>query len=53
VLIESGGTDHEDATADFNRGDIVGHEYHPLEHLAGCVSSAGYDRDLGWPGRRI
>jgi choline dehydrogenase-like flavoprotein len=32
VLIESGGTDHEDATADFNRGDIVGHEYHPLEH---------------------
>ena len=32
VLIESGGLDHDDATADFNRGDIVGREYHPLEH---------------------
>jgi len=32
VLLESGGLDHEDATADFNRGEIIGHEYHPLEH---------------------
>ena len=32
VLIESGGLDHEDATADFNRGEIVGQDYHPLEH---------------------
>ncbi|MCL6741643.1 GMC family oxidoreductase [Sphingomonas sp. RB56-2] len=32
VLIESGGLDHHDTTADFNRGEIVGHEYHPLEH---------------------
>ncbi|HEY5458210.1 MAG TPA: GMC family oxidoreductase [Sphingomicrobium sp.] len=32
VLIESGGIDHDDATADFNRGDIVGQEYHPLDH---------------------
>ncbi len=32
VLIESGGLDHEVATADFNRGDVVGQPYHPLEH---------------------
>lgn len=32
VLIESGGLDHDDAAADFNRGEIVGQEYHPLEH---------------------
>ncbi len=32
VLIESGGLDHEVATADFNRGDVVGQSYHPLEH---------------------
>ena len=32
VLIESGGLDHDDATADFNRGDIIGREYHPLDH---------------------
>jgi len=32
VLIESGGIDHDEASADFNRGDIVGQPYHPLEH---------------------
>jgi len=32
VLIESGGLDHHDTTADFNRGEIVGQDYHPLEH---------------------
>jgi choline dehydrogenase-like flavoprotein len=32
VLIESGGLDHEETTTDFNRGEIVGQEYHPLEH---------------------
>jgi len=32
VLIESGGLDHDEASADFNRGDIVGQPYHPLEH---------------------
>jgi choline dehydrogenase-like flavoprotein len=32
VLVESGGLDHDDATADFNRGEIVGQDYHPLEH---------------------
>ena len=32
VLIESGGLDHAEASADLNRGDIVGQEYHPLEH---------------------
>ena len=32
VVIESGGLDHDKATADLNRGDIVGQEYHPLEH---------------------
>src|SRR4029453_7316930 len=32
VLIESGGLDHDEATADFNRGEIVGQEYHPLDH---------------------
>jgi len=31
VLIESGGFDHDEATADFNRGEIVGQPYHPLE----------------------
>ena len=32
VLIESGGIDHDEASADFNRGDVVGQAYHPLEH---------------------
>ena len=32
VLIESGGFDHDAASADLNRGDIVGQPYHPLEH---------------------
>jgi len=32
VLVESGGLDHAEATTDFNRGEIIGHEYHPLEH---------------------
>ena len=32
VLIESGGFDHDDATADFNRGEIIGQEYYPLDH---------------------
>ena len=32
VLIESGGVDHVEASADFNRGEIVGQPYHPLEH---------------------
>jgi choline dehydrogenase-like flavoprotein len=32
ALIESGGFDHDEASADFNRGDIVGQPYHPLEH---------------------
>jgi choline dehydrogenase-like flavoprotein len=32
VLIESGGLDHDAASADLNRGDIVGQPYHPLEH---------------------
>jgi choline dehydrogenase-like flavoprotein len=31
VLVESGGLDHDEATADFNRGDVVGQPYHPLE----------------------
>ena len=31
VLLESGGLDHDKATADLNRGDVVGQEYHPLE----------------------
>jgi choline dehydrogenase-like flavoprotein len=31
VLIESGGIDHEESSADLNRGDIVGQPYHPLE----------------------
>ena len=31
VLIESGGVDHDEASADFNRGDIAGQPYHPLE----------------------
>jgi choline dehydrogenase-like flavoprotein len=32
VLIESGGLDYEDSSADLNRGEIVGQDYHPLEH---------------------
>ena len=32
VLIESGGFDHDAASADLNRGDVVGQHYHPLEH---------------------
>jgi choline dehydrogenase-like flavoprotein len=32
LLLESGGLDHDDASADFNRGEIVGQPYHPLEH---------------------
>ena len=32
VLIESGGLDHDQATADFNRGEVAGQDYHPLEH---------------------
>ena len=32
VLLESGGFDHDAASADLNRGDIVGQPYHPLEH---------------------
>ena len=32
VLLESGGFDHDAASADLNRGAIVGQPYHPLEH---------------------
>lgn len=32
ALIESGGFDHDDASADLNRGNVVGQPYHPLEH---------------------
>lgn len=32
VLLESGGLDHEDPTADLNRGEVIGQHYHPLEH---------------------
>ena len=32
LLIESGGADYEAATADLNRGEIIGQHYHPLEH---------------------
>lgn len=32
ALIESGGFDHDDASADLNRGDIIGQHYHPLDH---------------------
>jgi choline dehydrogenase-like flavoprotein len=32
VLLESGGFDHDEASADLNRGSIIGQEYHPLEH---------------------
>lgn len=32
VLLESGGLDHDEASADLNRGSIVGQDYHPLEH---------------------
>jgi choline dehydrogenase-like flavoprotein len=32
VLIESGGLDHGAASADLNRGDVIGQPYHPLEH---------------------
>src|SRR4030095_9096141 len=32
ALIESGGLDHDDASADLNRGDVIGQHYHLLEH---------------------
>ena len=32
ALIESGGFDHDEASADFNRGDIVGQPYHPVSY---------------------
>ena len=32
VLLESGGFDHDAASADLNRGEVVGQPYHPLEH---------------------
>jgi choline dehydrogenase-like flavoprotein len=32
VLLESGGLDHDEASADLNRGSVVGQAYHPLEH---------------------
>ena len=32
VLLESGGLDHDEASADLNRGSIVGQDYHQLEH---------------------
>ena len=32
VLLESGGFDHEEASADFNRGDVIGQPYYPLDH---------------------
>ena len=32
VLLESGGLDHDEASADLNRGEVVGQPYHPLEH---------------------
>jgi len=32
VLIESGGLDHDAATADLNHGEVVGQPYYPLEH---------------------
>jgi choline dehydrogenase-like flavoprotein len=32
VLIESGGTDHDEASNDFNRGEVIGQPYHPLDH---------------------
>ena len=32
VLLESGGLDHDDATADFNRGETIGQPYYPLDH---------------------
>lgn len=32
VLIESGGMDHEAATADLNGGEVIGQPYHPLDH---------------------
>jgi choline dehydrogenase-like flavoprotein len=31
ALIESGGADHDEASADLNRGEVVGQTYHPLE----------------------
>jgi choline dehydrogenase-like flavoprotein len=31
VLIESGGLDHDAASADLNHGEVVGQPYHPLE----------------------
>jgi len=32
ILLESGGLDHDEASADLNRGDVIGQPYHPLEH---------------------
>ena len=32
ALIESGGFDHDEASADLNRGEVIGQPYHPLEH---------------------
>lgn len=32
LLIESGGLDHGSASADLNRGDVIGQPYHALEH---------------------
>jgi choline dehydrogenase-like flavoprotein len=32
VLIESGGIDHDEASTDLNRGEVVGQPYYPLEH---------------------
>ena len=32
ALLESGGFDHDETSADLNRGAIVGQDYHPLEH---------------------
>jgi choline dehydrogenase-like flavoprotein len=32
VLLESGGLDYEDATAELNEGENVGQDYYPLDH---------------------
>ncbi len=32
LLIESGGIDYEAASADLNRGEVIGQHYHPLDH---------------------
>ena len=52
VLIESGGLDHDEASADFNRGDVVGQPYHPLEHSPAALLWRD-DRHLGRALRRI